>query len=149
MHITNKALISILICVVVILGAYKYYDTKYKAMRLEKKQASLVQTPHTVASSTLTLAVGDSVSVDGLTFTLTAIIEDVRCPIDVQCKDSKGAIASITVQQGANIKTETIQEQKEGITVFGKTILLTRVLPERLLDQKIETKEYRLTFLIK
>lgn len=101
-----------------------------------------------VGSGTVTLKVNEQGSVFGITLTPLEILEDSRCPIDVQC------IQAGTLRVLVRIETpDNTSEQELAFNEVVKTevseITLVQVNPITDSASSIDSSEYTLTFKIK
>ena len=101
--------------------------------------------PPDPADPIATTRLGEAVRVDGLRVVPLEVLEDSRCPIDVQC------IQAGTVRINARIRFDGMAEVREmtlgrAIRVGGRDLLLVQVRPERRADRGIAPGEYRFTF---
>ena len=84
-----------------------------------------------------------------LTIKFTELVEDSRCPTDVQCIQAGSARIKIEVKNGKSAaKTFTLNlgEQPESITYSGYTIRLTDLNPKPASNIRIDRNSYTATF---
>lgn len=92
--------------------------------------------------------IGQAASALGVTITPAKILEDSRCPVDVQC------IWAGQVRLEAQVKNQSVEKKvefKSGSPVAFENfeITLTEVRPEPRSQKKIETADYIFTFELK
>lgn len=93
---------------------------------------------------TVQARIGVSTPVLGFSITPVAILEDSRCPADVQC------IQAGTVRANVRIGGVTREfKLDQAMTVAGKTITMTDVLPVKNSGKTIANSDYIFTFEIK
>ena len=101
----------------------------------------------TTVSSTVSLQVrmGQKVSGGGVTITPFALLEDSRCPVDVQCIQAGTVRVKATLESGLGTAS---QEFKLGqiVTTEAETITLTTVTPQKMAGVSIKSSEYVFTF---
>jgi hypothetical protein len=90
---------------------------------------------------------GQTVTYSGLSIKFASILEDSRCPIDVNC------IQAGTVRVETELTSESVSYEKaftlgEAVLVAGRRITLVQVEPYMQTGIEITDKEYRLTFKI-
>lgn len=96
----------------------------------------------------MTLAPGESATVESLRLRFDEVVTDSRCPTDVDCVWAGLAEVAVTVASGGESTAYRLFVGAEpGAVVHdGVTIALVRVAPERLSTRSIEADEYRATF---
>jgi hypothetical protein len=98
-----------------------------------------------------TLAVGESVSGEGVTVTFVRVLEDNRCPADAICVRSGEVRVLLRSTVGGNSQdhTLTLGDIAEGdvssITVGGHTFTLTEVNPYPLASDPTDFGDYSIT----
>ncbi len=94
-----------------------------------------------------TISVGETKVVNGVSISLNKIVEDSRCPANVQCIQAGRALASVTLVAGSNVETRNLSSQPITPYIFGMyKISLIEVLPERFETTLPAQGSYRLTF---
>lgn len=103
-----------------------------------------VETPlQALSYGTVTARLGQTLVFPGITFSLTDIVEDSRCPKDVTCIQA-GTVRVRTVSGG---NTTTLELGKK--TAFaGHTISLDAVTPSRVSTAQTGAGEYRFTLTV-
>lgn len=108
----------------------------------------ITSTTTTATSGTITLAVGQTTQVAGLTLTLNSFVQDNRCPADVQCIEAGAVTVNLTAVQKGQTTTENFASD-EAPHKFGQhTVSIIDIKPERKSQQEITQKQYRITFRI-
>ncbi len=120
----------------------RYLITAYREDRGTSAQAL----PSSGTAETLTAGIGESVTAFGVTVTPAEILEDSRCPADVQCVQAgtvrvKGTLAD---GMGTSEMTFKLGEQVSGETAY---VTLASVTPEKQ-QSPSDPASYRLTFRI-
>lgn len=103
-------------------------------------------------SKTATLKLGETQTVNGLSVKAWAVLEDSRCPTDVQCVwagmvrialhvSGTGAAAG----QSASVELEPGQSK----SALGKQVALDAVTPHPISTKKIQDDEYRLSVTVR
>ncbi len=77
--------------------------------------------------------------------TVLSIVEDSRCPIDVQCIQAGTVKVTIKIESGMGIATETIALGRT-ITTETEAITFVSVRPERESKKTISNTDYRFIF---
>jgi hypothetical protein len=107
----------------------------------------ITQTPTPAMQTTKTLAIGESVTVQGLTATPIEVVEDSRCPKDVQCIQAGTVKVNVRLSYfGFSVKQ--VFTLGAPVSARGVTGELTAVTPEKLEGQDIKPLDYRLTFTV-
>ncbi|WP_296678194.1 hypothetical protein [Novosphingobium sp.] len=91
------------------------------------------------------LRIGESGSVDGPTVTPLAVLEDSRCPAEVQCLWAGRVKVSVRVELGTGSQTRDMVLGEEQSVADG-SLTLVEVLPQKKKDQAIYPDEYRFGF---
>jgi hypothetical protein len=96
-----------------------------------------------------TLRIGQTITVeDGWPIRFDAILEDSRCPIDVQCIWAGQVRVALTVQrEGTFVLIEAVMPggSPTQAIVDGRSLLLRSIDPKPVSTRQIEQSEYRLT----
>lgn len=83
--------------------------------------------PADAQSGEVALALGASGSLDGLALSFDAVVEDSRCPADVECVWEGRAVVALTVA-GEPVELEVVDPEKEpeaGVRVGGVVVFAT------------------------
>lgn len=90
--------------------------------------------------------IGQNVTINGVSITPTKLVEDSRCPTDVQCIQAGTIKVEVSLELGAKKEKQTI-ELFNPATFESKTISLTEVSPEEK-NSKVTVKpeDYLFTF---
>lgn len=88
---------------------------------------------------------GQSVNFSSLSIKFTSILEDSRCPVDVNC------IQAGTVRVQTELTSEAVSYEQtftlgKAVSVAGREITLVQVEPYMQTDVETTDKDYRLTF---
>ena len=104
----------------------------------------VVVPPVVATSTTLTLSLGERGQAGEFYIVLDKILEDSRCPKDVQC------IQAGTVRVSSSIQgTSTLELQlKETSTTESMMVTLVSVEPVRVSTATLDSKDYRFTLLV-
>ncbi len=109
-------------------------------------------TPGTASPKTVTLKLDEAQVVNGLSINAWAVLEDSRCPTDVQCTWAGRARVAFNVtgtgtyvNQNASIELEPGQAK----AALGKQITLNSVTPNPISTKKIQDSEYWFSVTVK
>lgn len=97
---------------------------------------------------TITTKIGQQISMFGATGSVVSVVEDSRCPQDVQCIQAGTVRVQIRASYFGISKNITLT-LNEPYTMSGKSITLTDVTPYPISTQSITPSDYTFTFLIK
>ena len=89
--------------------------------------------------------IGQTVSVDGPRVTPLAVLEDSRCPVDVDCAWAGQVRLSVRVQLGSSSQTRELTLGKP-VPVADGTLELAQALPTRNSKAAIPPGDYRFAF---
>ncbi len=97
---------------------------------------------------TVTLSFGQAAGFkDGLSIRPLTLMQDSRCPIDVQCIQAGTVRISLKTNTGETTDIRTIS-LNDRITVGGDTIIFASVEPARMRDNAPAESAYRLAFVV-
>lgn len=92
------------------------------------------------------IRVGQTVTINNVRITLHSIVQDNRCPVDVQCIEAGAVNAHVTFQNGKNVITFN-QPSDEAPYVFGiHTVAIEAINPPRVSKIQPDPSAYVLTF---
>ena len=83
----------------------------------------------------------------GVHLTPLEVVQDSRCPIDVQCIQAGTVTVRTLIQVGTNAETVTLTLNKP-ITFVGKQVTLVSVTPAKSSKQTILPADYRFEFMV-
>ncbi len=93
----------------------------------------------------VTIGLGQRVTVLGLTITPQAVLEDSRCPSDVQCIQAGTVRLRTHLAMRAGVETRELK-LSESIAVGDMTVTLLEVLPDTISTKPITSADYRFVF---
>lgn len=129
-----KTLISILVLIILIGAGIWLWQWP--------KNNSIV-TP--ASGDTVTVSLGKSGGVNGVTITPREVLEDSRCPTDVQCIQAGRVRLRATLAAGMGTADQTFIVG-EPITTEAEAVTLLAVVPAKVSTKQIAPSEYRFTF---
>jgi hypothetical protein len=106
-------------------------------------------TPVTMPDSdSLVLRVGQKETVLGIEITLSSVLQDSRCPIDVQCIQAGAVKVELSLRDLASASSIKVQKMTVDSTgapqaFVGRTIMIADVLPAPLSKNQIKMSDYR------
>ncbi len=103
-------------------------------------------TPH-AQTETVILKIGERKQVLGIYITPVKILEDSRCPIDVQCIQAGTVRVQVLAESGMGNGQLTLKLNEKG-TTETEEITLTNVSPAPVSTEASESRDYSLTFLV-
>lgn len=135
MHITKKAIITIVVCLLVVFIGYEYYRN------LHQNEIQQVITPST---DLVMLRVGETGQAGGMTVYVNGVTDN-RCPTDAQCIQAGDLKANVTLSiSGSSTSSSLVIGKAE---VFGGyTVLLQKIREEK---EGGSDARFQLTFLVK
>ncbi len=102
-----------------------------------------------VASTTpgdITLGVGKTGSVGGLSITFNALLQDNRCPVDVQCIEGGAVNTNVTFKSGMQTVTKNMPSDEVAQQFAGYHISIADVVPPAKSGVEIPSNAYKVTF---
>jgi hypothetical protein len=108
--------------------------------------AACPSTSVSTTSSTTTLAIGSNATVNGTTIGVLGLVEDSRCPIDVQCIQAGTVRVRTSIDSSTSDFTFTLDQPQ---VVGNATITLASVIPaQKYSKQTVQPSDYRFTFTV-
>lgn len=147
MQTSKRAVVIILICCCIILISYRYYKTQYITTPENTSYSFRSLPPPEPEVSTTTLIVGETKQIRGISITLKSIIEDSRCPVNVQCVQAGRVIADVIVKYPNETREEFITTDSSGGS-FGYFFSATDVFPTKNGTPQIKPDDYKITISI-
>jgi hypothetical protein len=112
--------------------------------------AACPQAPATTTSAhssqDLTMSVGQTATVGDLTVTFNALVQDSRCPVDVQCIQAGSVVVSVTLRSGTTTETTNLASDALPHGFTKNMISIVDVMPRAESRKTILQQAYRLTF---
>ncbi len=94
-----------------------------------------------------TAGLGQYAVVDGLRIRPIRVIEDSRCPVNVQCVWAGRLVVETEIGGGAALQILELELGKpEGVAVAGGTVTLVAAEPAKSAGTEIPSGAYRVTF---
>jgi len=141
------------IAIVAIGGAVFFLGVTYQHVRENIGNISGEQNADTFSSdavlpgaSDITLAIGKTETIGGLSITLEEVTEDSRCPIDVVCMQAGGITMRTTLATKTNTETVTLSPEKFPKIFDAHRISVVNVDPVKMSGNEISPEDYRVTF---
>ncbi|XKT74818.1 MAG: hypothetical protein ACJKTH_01900 [Patescibacteria group bacterium UBA2163] len=92
------------------------------------------------------IGVGESALVGYVRVTLNSVVQDSRCPVDVQCIQAGNIVVNVTLESDTDTLTTTIASDAAPITFDAFRISIADVAPESHSTKEIEESQYRIVF---
>lgn len=86
-----------------------------------------------------------------LSLTFAGVLEDGRCPVDIQCISAGQATTAVQAKPGEGPATTlrlTLPALPEGVAYGGLRVHAQQLLPARYFNRTIAPADYRLTLLV-
>lgn len=99
-------------------------------------------------SGTIVTTIGQKKSALNVSITPIQIVEDSRCPKDVQCIWAGTVKVKAKIESALGVDDDAVLEIGTPLTTEAEEIVLTDVSPAKIPDQEIPTSSYRLTFTV-
>jgi cytoskeletal protein RodZ len=104
--------------------------------------------PSSTGGTVVSGKLGQTITFAGVNGTLKEVVEDSRCPIGVQCIQAGTVRVKVRFSYGSLAQDVTLT-LNQPFTMYGYTITLTDVKPEKKAGVTISSSDYVFTFLIK
>lgn len=110
----------------------------------------LEELPGDAGDSTLgEIGVGKSIFINGVRITLNRIVQDSRCPIDVQCIQAGWVTANITLESDTDKETKNISSNIVSLAFDSYQISIENVKPSPVAGSAPEPASYLVTFRVR
>lgn len=110
----------------------------------------LEELPGDSGDSTLgEIGAGKSSFINGVRITLNKIVQDSRCPIDVQCIQAGWVTANVTLKSNTDEETRDITTGKDPIPFDSYQISIEDVKPVRMAGSETKSENYLITFRVR
>ena len=94
----------------------------------------------------ITLGVGEKVQTEGLSITLNSLVQDSRCPIDVQCIQAGAVNTNVTLTDSTHTVTKNFPSDGVPETFGDYKISIINIAPPRMSGREVAQNEYKITF---
>ena len=165
MHIPKKAILTILLCFIIIIIGYFLYGANYQRKRalpttrgIPTQASTTPDIPSQGTSATLTLpvttkeslplSIGQTGTFDTLALKVNSLKGDSRCPTDVQCIRAGDVTVSVTFTDGAKSTTKNLTSGAPAYLFGSSTIAVTDVTPIKKSKVEIKESDYTFTFVV-
>lgn len=95
------------------------------------------------------VGVGKSIFINGVRITLNKIIQDSRCPIDVQCIQAGWVTANVTLQSDTDKETIDMSSNTVPVAFDSYKISIENVKPLRTSGSTLDLGSYLITFRVR
>lgn len=131
----SKLLIAAMIAVIVLLGLLLFSNDEVLPPVYEGSSVGK-----------LDIKVGETGVIGGVSITLNNVVQDSRCPLDVQCIQAGSVTANIKLLSGVNGKVFDITSGEPAYRFYGHEISIVNIEPAPYSDIKIDSDAYKITF---
>lgn len=98
-------------------------------------------------SASVTVAIGRSAVINGLRITPLAVVEDSRCPADVQCVWAGRLVVLTRIEApGGGEELQLKVEAGKPVSLYGGRLTLADARPAKSAGQVIRASDYRFTY---
>ncbi len=136
--------IIIILIIVLAIGGYAIVKSSDKTD--DTDTATTTDENRVQAPVDVTLSVGDSKEAIGLSIKVNSLVQDSRCPIDVQCIQAGSATVNVTFKTGSEESTMSVIAGSGVFTFGGYNITFTDVTPAPKSTVHINSEDYLFTF---
>lgn len=138
---TTKAIIILVVFIGILFLGRNYFANTNPEVSENPNELGMVLPPQDIQ-----VAVGQTVDTMGISIRLNEVVQDVRCPVDVECIEAGAINTNITVS--ANGAEETVFYASDGIPLSFQDyeISIVGVSPELVSTETIDPSEYVVTF---
>jgi len=92
------------------------------------------------------VGVGKTTFVNGARITLNKVVQDSRCPVDVQCIQAGSVTANISLKSDTDSETINIESGKSPIQFDSFFVSLENIAPSKVASHELDPQSYILTF---
>jgi hypothetical protein len=133
-------IICVLVSMALLLWVVAVRNTQEVPLQGEKEEVS---TP-----AVFILRMGETQSGFGISLTPTGLLEDSRCPPNVNCIQAGTVRLEASLQSGPGGVMSQVFVLGDPVQRGGNTIVLTEVRPEALSGESIATEDYQFVFTV-
>lgn len=108
--------------------------------------SSLEEAKTAVIKTSDEIGIGQTKNINGVDITFNKLVQDSRCPVDVQCIQAGAVTANVTFKVGNEIKTFNMPSDEVPQQFAGYKISIEEVKPARMSNTEPEANSYRITF---
>lgn len=94
----------------------------------------------------VTLKVGQTGFARGVKITLHSVVQDNRCPVDVQCIEAGAITARVTLKSDTDSETFNMPSDEVPHPFDSYTVAIIQIKPDRISMRETGQSEYRVTF---
>lgn len=139
---------GIIIVLLIIGGIFWYRSSNSYDNETETNATS---TPTNTIQSVLpygetTIGIGDQAAFAGISIRPTAVIEDSRCPADVQCIQAGTVKVNVAVELDNGARRQETVTLGETTSVGGFAVTLKKVTPQKPRTGTVKASDYEFTF---
>lgn len=148
-----KIFISFVIACALLLGTFVFFSAQGLAPSKNGSGASVVDkapepfVPH-VSSPVNEVALAPDVTaeVSGLSIRFNSLVQDNRCPVDVQCIEAGAVTVNVTLEYEGKSETRNLPSDEVPHEFMGNKISIIAVSPEARSTVSIKPNQYKVTF---
>ncbi len=111
-------------------------------------KCEFAECPKTEVNETTTAKINQKILNNGISITPIKLIQDSRCPSNVQCIWEGTVIVKVKLERDSVVQEVDLEINKT-ITFAGQSVLLKSVSPYPKEGKKIDDGEYSFTFLVR
>lgn len=93
--------------------------------------------------------VGQMVFINGVKITLNKVVQDSRCPADVQCIEAGAINTNVTLQSSTDKETRNMPSDEVPISFDSYKISIEKINPPRMSGSEVNQKDYIITFRVR
>ncbi len=146
----SKAWIWIVVAIIVIVALFFIFRPKTPAVEVTGNETSTSTSPTSSLAirpyGEVELKLGETANFNGISITPLSIVEDSRCPSDVQCIQAGTVRVNVKSLQNGGITKESIVGLNVPAKIDTFTVALVTVTPGTKAGSKISDSDYRLRF---
>jgi hypothetical protein len=142
----SKILAAVLFVIVFFIGFI--LGSQYSSIQTSNNTYSPISDIKTVdnESENVSLKMGETGQKDNLHMTFTSVVQDSRCPIDVQCIQAGTVVINTTLSAHGKTINKNISLDKGSGEFEGYKISVISVSPDRKSKSEIKSNAYIVTF---
>lgn len=95
------------------------------------------------------IGIGKSVFINGVRITLNKIVQDSRCPIDIQCIQAGWATVNVSLESDTDKETIDMSSNKPPVAFDSYQISIENIKTSRVASSATESASYLVTFRVR
>jgi hypothetical protein len=148
-----KIFISFIIACALLAGVFVFFSKQDMASDKNGLGAATTEEDSNTFVPTVSASVNEvsltpdvTADVSGLSIRFNSLVQDNRCPVDVQCIEAGAVTANVTLENDGKSETRNLPSDEVPYEFNGYKVSIVSVSPEARSTVSIKPNEYKVTF---